>query len=169
MTRETGIDLYDRDFYAWTADQAERLRRLAGDNRFDVGHVAEEIADLGKAEKRALQSHLRVALQHLLLMAASTAGEPRDHWMDEILRHVREAFDVLGESPSLRHRVSLTDAWTAAVTDANAKLRIYGEPLIPSDLGCPFHLDDLHPDRFDMAAAVDALRAGIDGAAADDS
>ena len=167
MTRATGIDLYDRDFYAWTADQAERLQRLGGDNRFDVAHVAEEIADLGKAEKRQLESHLRRILEHLLLLAAETAEEPARHWTHEVYNHAAEIRYVLRNSPSLAGKVDIARIWDDALADANRKLRAHDEPPLPMELTCPFHLDDLHPDRLDVGAAVDAVRAAIagDGAA----
>jgi plasmid replication initiation protein len=49
----------ERDVYAWTQDQAARQRALAGGNRFDVAHVAEEIEDLGANQSSAVASHLR--------------------------------------------------------------------------------------------------------------
>jgi hypothetical protein len=40
--------LYEEDFYAWTQQQAELLRRLpAISNELDIEHIAEEIEDLG--------------------------------------------------------------------------------------------------------------------------
>jgi hypothetical protein len=42
--------LYEEDFYAWTQQQAQALRRLrVGDNDLDIEHIAEEIEDLGRA------------------------------------------------------------------------------------------------------------------------
>jgi Domain of unknown function DUF29 len=56
---------YDTDFYAWTQAQAAAIRAGAwGD--VDRDHLAEEIEDVGKSERRALVSHLRVLLTHLL-------------------------------------------------------------------------------------------------------
>ena len=57
--------LYDQDFYAWTNEQAALLRagRLS---EADVEHIAEEIENMGKSEKRELVSRLRVLLLHLL-------------------------------------------------------------------------------------------------------
>ena len=57
--------LYDRDFYAWSRQQAELLRkgRLAD---ADIEHIAEEIESMGRAEKRELISRLTVLLLHLL-------------------------------------------------------------------------------------------------------
>jgi hypothetical protein len=49
--------LYDEDFYAWTVQQADLLRRLPlTSNSVDAGHVAEEIEDLGRGELRTAQS-----------------------------------------------------------------------------------------------------------------
>jgi hypothetical protein len=42
-------DLYDRDFYAWTAEQAGLLR--AGNvSAADIAHIAEEIESMGRSE-----------------------------------------------------------------------------------------------------------------------
>src|SRR5579864_8782072 len=57
--------LYNRDFYAWSRQQAELLRagKLA---QADIEHIAEEIDSMGRTEKRELISRLSVLLLHLL-------------------------------------------------------------------------------------------------------
>ena len=57
--------LYDRDFFAWSLEQAKLLRagKLV---RADIEHIAEEIESMGRAEKRELISRLSVLLLHLL-------------------------------------------------------------------------------------------------------
>ena len=57
--------LYDRDFYAWSREQAELLRagKLAA---ADIEHIAEEIDSMGRTEKRELINRLDVLLLHLL-------------------------------------------------------------------------------------------------------
>jgi hypothetical protein len=57
-------DLYERDFYAWTTEQAGLLRagNLSG---VDIAHIAEEIESMGRGEKRELASRLTALLQHL--------------------------------------------------------------------------------------------------------
>jgi hypothetical protein len=54
----TGTDLDTRDFYSRTQDQARRLRGLAGDNRLDTEHPAEEVADLGRSEHNTVRQQL---------------------------------------------------------------------------------------------------------------
>src|SRR6266446_5098379 len=78
--------LYDEDFYAWTQEQAELLRRGgAGANRLDVELIAEEIEDLGKSELHAAQSLCEHIIEHLLKLEYSGLDEPADHWRDEIV------------------------------------------------------------------------------------
>jgi hypothetical protein len=78
--------LYDEDFYAWTQEQAELLRRVRpGDNRLDIELIAEEIEDLGKSELHTCQSFCEHILEHLLKLEYSGLPEPSEHWKDEIV------------------------------------------------------------------------------------
>jgi hypothetical protein len=77
---------YDEDFYAWTQEQAELLRRLpAVSNRLDGQLIAEEIEDLGRGELHAVQSLCEHIIEHLLKLEYSGLVEPADHWRDEIV------------------------------------------------------------------------------------
>jgi hypothetical protein len=77
---------YDEDFYAWTQEQAELLRRGGtGANRLDVELIAEEIEDLGRGELHACQSLCERIIEHLLKLEYSGLAEPADHWRDEIV------------------------------------------------------------------------------------
>src|SRR5438477_8492390 len=77
--------LYDEDFYAWTQEQAELLRRGgAGANGLDVELIAEEIEDLGKSELHACQSLCEHIIEHLLKLEYSGLAEPADHGRDKM-------------------------------------------------------------------------------------
>jgi hypothetical protein len=77
---------YDEDFYAWTQEQAELLRRgAAGANRLDAELVAEEIEDLGRSELHVAESLCEHIIEHLLKLEYSGLYEPADHWRDEIV------------------------------------------------------------------------------------
>lgn len=95
---------YDLDFSAWTIRQAELLRagRLS---EADVERIAEEIEDLGKSEKRALASHIRTVIEHLIKLQASPAAEPRAGWRETVRRVRDDVADVLEDSPSLRREL----------------------------------------------------------------
>jgi hypothetical protein len=64
--RRVGImTKYEDDFYAWTQEQAKYLRAgLWG--TVDAVHVAEEIEDVGREQRHAIESHLTNLLMHLL-------------------------------------------------------------------------------------------------------
>jgi Domain of unknown function DUF29 len=78
--------LYDEDFYAWTVQQADLLRRLPlTSNSVDAGHVAEEIEDLGRGELRTAQSFVEHIIEHLLKLEFSGLADSAEHWRDEIV------------------------------------------------------------------------------------
>src|SRR5437763_7339660 len=91
--------LYDEDFYAWTQEQAELLRRGgAGANGLDVELIAEEIEDLGKSELHACQSLCEHIIEHFLKLEFSGLAEPADHWRDEIVEWRLQLEKVLTRS-----------------------------------------------------------------------
>jgi Domain of unknown function DUF29 len=135
---------YDRDFYAWTLAQAEALRAKNW-QALDREHLAEEIEALGKSDRRALQSHLRILLLHLFKVAYQR--QRRLSWLRSI-RNSREAIElVLGDSPSLRHEVPDCLAWAypKARQAAAEETRL---PLATFPDRCPWNLDQLQDDDF---------------------
>ncbi|HTT81090.1 MAG TPA: DUF29 domain-containing protein [Stellaceae bacterium] len=77
---------YEDDFYAWTQEQAELLRRLpAVSNRLDSLLLAEEIEDLGRGELHAAESLCEYIIEHLLKLEFSGIDEPSNHWRREIV------------------------------------------------------------------------------------
>ena len=106
--------LYDRDFYAWSAQQAELLR--AGKLReADIEHIAEEIETMGRTEKRELVSRLAVLLLHLLKWKFQPAKRGAS-WEASIRVQRNRLADHLDDNPSLRPL--LAKALSAAYRDA---------------------------------------------------
>ncbi|MES2162669.1 MAG: DUF29 domain-containing protein [Pseudomonadota bacterium] len=58
-------NLYEDDIIAWSEQQAALLRRGLW-SELDIDNIAEEIEDVGKSEKRELQSRQTVLVTHLL-------------------------------------------------------------------------------------------------------
>ena len=161
MAEAADTDLYERDFYAWTQDQAARLRALGRNNRFDVAHVAEEIADLGRSQLNAVDSHLEEALIHVLKLAWSPATDPRAQWADEVLRHQREAKRAF--TRAMRGGLDPDRMWRHAARRAHQSLVRYGEPGLPTLPTMPFTLDDLLAEDFDLDTAEACVRAALEG------
>jgi hypothetical protein len=63
---------YEQDLVAWAFENARLLREDRFDG-LDVENIAEELEDMGRSAKRALASHLRVLLLHLLNLAAAAS------------------------------------------------------------------------------------------------
>lgn len=97
--------LYDEDFLLWSKEQAEALRAAAkgGANLpLDWEHIAEEIEDLGKSNRRELRNRLLAILEHLLKLQYSPAVNPRAGWRATIIRERAMIEGLLDDSPSLR-------------------------------------------------------------------
>jgi len=56
---------YDKEVILWSQEQA-RLLRAGRFSELDIEHLADEIEDVGKSEKRELAGRLAVLLAHLL-------------------------------------------------------------------------------------------------------
>jgi len=86
---------YDDDFYAWTQTQAAALRAQQGE-ALDWRHLAEEIEDVGKSERRAVSSHLRVLLTHLLKWQVQPERRS-DSWLHSVTTPSPEGDGFLGK------------------------------------------------------------------------
>lgn len=99
--------LYDEDFVIWTQRQAAALRRLASERvnlgrDLDLDHLAEEIEDLGKRDKRGLKSRLARLFEHLIKLEHSAQAEPRAQWQASVKKQRDAILDLLADSPSLK-------------------------------------------------------------------
>jgi hypothetical protein len=154
----SGQRLYDTDFYTWTQQQAELLQQVR-DNRIDTEHLAEEVADLGKRDLRAVRSYIWHLFRHLIKLAVSPADRPVAHWLseaDDFATFAREAF-ALG----MRQHIDVEALWRSAVKRTNRHLARYGEPQAPTHVACPFDLDDLLSEDFDPDKALETVRRAI--------
>lgn len=167
MAIRTESRLYDRDFHAWTQEQARELRRMAGhvSRNLDTDRLAEEVEDLGKRERRKLRRHLHHCLRHLVKLAWSPATDTRSSWRREVRDHRRFALEVLQDSPGLRQYIDFDAVWADALAEAGADLGDFGESPPPKLDQCPIALDDLLQPTFDVDAAIRTMAAAFEGAA----
>ena len=115
---------YEEDFAAWSFEQARRLRmmRIPG---LDIENVAEEIESLGRSDKRALRSHTRVLLMHLLKWRYQNAMSGPS-WQTTIRVQREQVEELLDESPSLRPTMGsvVEGVYTGALKDAADETRL---------------------------------------------
>jgi hypothetical protein len=124
-------ELYDRDFFLWTQEQAAALRAVKKSNLpLDWDNLAEEIESLGKSDRRQLRSQIRRILRHLFKLEVSPALDPRAGWSVTISDSRSEIEDVLHDSPSLRREIDsiIAQELNLAAKFAAADLQQHGEP-----------------------------------------
>jgi hypothetical protein len=137
--------LYDEDFYAWALAQAQALRELSAarwNGPLDLDHLAEEVEDLGRAERNSVLSQTERLIEHLLKLEHARQREPRNGWIascddarHELERHL---------TASLRRELeaALPELYRRERRRTARKLRLMGEPeaaaALPED--CPYPL-----------------------------
>jgi len=94
---------YEIDYASWVYDQVEKLRSHQA-NKIDWENVAEELSSLGRSERRALASHLRTLMQHLLKWEFQ-ATDRSASWETSIDLTRSEVDEQLSEMPSLRSQL----------------------------------------------------------------
>lgn len=150
-------DLYQRDFVLWSADQAEKLRRLSSGeqvNDIDWPNLVMEVADLGKAETRATRSLLARALEHLLRVVAFPAAPDVNAWLHEADTFLRDA--KLAWSPGMERLVDLPELYDLACATVQ-KLAYRESPAVELPMECPVRLGDLLPEGRRAVADSDLL------------
>lgn len=96
--------LYDQDFYGWVQQQILLLQegRL---EELDRDHLLEELADLGRSEKRALTSQIARLCCHLLKWHYQPARRSRS-WVLTIRGARQEIQLLLRDNPSLKGQLT---------------------------------------------------------------
>ena len=136
---------YEQDLYAWLTSNADLLRqgRLS---EIDAEHIAEELEDMGKSERRAIESYLGVLILHLLKWRYQPSLRGPS-WQQSI-DNARDAIERrLQDSPSLRPRLGELIAARYANVRKNA-MRETGLPIETFPPACPFAIAQLLDEAF---------------------
>ncbi|MBV8361122.1 MAG: DUF29 domain-containing protein [Deltaproteobacteria bacterium] len=142
-------ELYEHDYYAWIREQVRALREHRVEE-VDWENVAEEIEDLGKSERRSVESHLETLLLHALKLSYAR-GLSRDRnarlWENTIELARSEVRRLLDESPSLRPMLEelINNAYKDARISARRALGFPKEPLPETS---PWTLEQVLDDNF---------------------
>ncbi|CCI26317.1 conserved hypothetical protein [Microcystis aeruginosa PCC 9809] len=117
MMNITISNLYDSDYQLWLESTINQLRQ--GDfQAVDWQNLLEELADLGKNNRRALESLLTRLLEHLLKLTywQSQRDYNQAAWKGEIRTFRKQIKKILRDSPSLKPYLSeiLEECYTDA-------------------------------------------------------
>ncbi len=97
------LDLYETDYNLWVLETVKHLQNR-DPAALDWEHLIEEVADLGRRDKKRLKSLMRNLIEHLLKLRYWEAERDRNgaHWKGEIANFRKQIRDELEDSPSLR-------------------------------------------------------------------
>ncbi|MEZ4866213.1 MAG: DUF29 domain-containing protein [Caldilineaceae bacterium] len=131
--------LYDLDFYSWALHQATLLRNEEYAD-LDRDNLIEEIEDMARRHRDALESHLLVLLRHLLKISCLPTSNPSRGWRLTIKEQRYQIVRLLKNNPSLRRFVPdmIDDLYAQArdlATDDLANDELRGQTL---PVGCPW-------------------------------
>lgn len=139
------IPAYDTDFEAWAQQQAEALRAKQWD-QLDIEHLAEEVEELRKTERRGVRSQLRLILSHLLKWVYQP-DKRTDSWRSTIANGRVLVQEDLEDSPSLAHDLPELFAWAYPRARRDAADET-GLPLAAFPEACPWSLDQVLDGHF---------------------
>jgi hypothetical protein len=143
MTRQAAS--YEGDFYAWTQDQARRLR-AERPRDVDWANLAQEVEELGSSKQSEIESRLHVLLIHLLKWQAQPTRR-KAGWRGSIVEQRARIARVMRQNPSLAgypKRMLAEEYKTARIVAAD-------ETELPDETfprTCPFTIDQVLNDDF---------------------
>jgi hypothetical protein len=136
---------YESDVIAWANEQA-RLLRAGRFDALDIEHIADEIEDVGKSEKRELRSRMAVLLAHLLKWQYQPERRGNS-WQRTIKIQRRGVTGCLKETPSLKVDLSNPD-WWERVWDDGVGIAVKETELDCFPECCPWTFDQIMNPEF---------------------
>lgn len=136
---------YDVDFYAWTYDQAAKLRAKQL-TALDIDNIAEELEALGRSEKRELVNRLTVLLAHLLKWQFQP-DKRTISWEVTIDNQRLKIADHLHDNPSLKGQMddAIARAYRLAIGQARKQTKL-DKSIFPEQ--CPYTNEDIFAQDF---------------------
>ena len=144
--RSTGTS-YDKDIILWSQEQA-RLLRERRFSELDIEHLADEIEDVGKSEKRELASRMAVLLAHLLKWSRQREKRGRS-WRATIALQRKRIALAIKATPSLkavmRDQDWQEDVWLDALARASEETGLAVEDFPDA---CPWTMEQAADPEF---------------------
>ena len=133
-------NLYDKDYYLWLEETIQLLQegRLTD---LDIFNLIEEIKDMGRSEKNALESNLIVLLMHLFKWKYQPE-EQSGSWRGSIREHRRRILKAFKNSHSLKRyfEVVFDESYQEARKQAADET---GRSLNTFPKNCPFKIEEI--------------------------
>ena len=138
--------LYQEDYQEWLDETVKLLRNRSFDS-LDMENLIEEIEDMGKRQKDAVESNLIILLLHLLKYKYQPEKRiDSNSWRYSIVEHRRRLLRAFKKNPSLRRYFEeiFAECYQDARQDAKTETQL---PLNTFPELCPFSKEEiLNPD-----------------------
>lgn len=147
------VSLYEKDYYLWIQKTVESLEKQKF-NEIDLIHLIEELGDMGRSEKRAITSNLRIMLMHLLKYQYQPEKRTNS-WLFTIVEHRKRLEEAFKTSPSLKRYYeevfakSYQDARELASAETGLSIERFPEysPFTPEEVLNSDHVLKIAPQR----------------------
>ena len=146
LTKVSGPELYETDYYEWLEQQAQLLREGRIED-IDAQNLVEEFEELAMGERASVESHAETVVEHILKLEYSPAERPRRGWRLTVVRHRGRLAKRLTASLRNRLEASLGDVYRDARRAAAIGLEADKVSARQLPETCPYTLDQvLDPD-----------------------
>lgn len=137
--------LYNVDYLQWINQTLTQLKNKAY-GEVDWDNLIEELEDMGRSERRALESNLIIVLLHLLKWQYQP-DKRTGSWESSLIEHRRRIRKALKESPSLTPFLEkiLIESYQQAIKQAKAETGLPKNRFPPQ---CPYDLVSILDDEF---------------------
>lgn len=140
MKLQTQATLYNQDYSLWLETTIEKLREHQFQS-VDIDNLIEELETLGRSEKKALRSYLRLIVMHLLKWQYQPEKRSKS-WKITIRNNRFEIEEALQDSPSLKPQLAelLNQCYPRAVMEASEETGLVVSTFPTS---CPFTIEQI--------------------------
>lgn len=137
--------LYDTDFVEWI-DKAAALLKQGKVRELDIENLIEEVESLGRSERNAVRSNLRILLMHLLKWKYQP-NRRSGSWKGTIREHRKRIQYAFEDSPSLKnHYIEVfEDSYSVARELAADETEL---PLETFPIECPYPQEQVLDSEF---------------------
>jgi hypothetical protein len=134
---------HENDFYAWTQEQVNLLK-TGQLHQIDWQNIAEEMEDMGRSEKRQLESRLEILIMHLLKWQFQPNLRSRS-WQLTIKEQRLRLEKLLEKNPSLQVHLTeaMEDVYPLATISAERETGLSSFPET-----CPYSLTEILSPEF---------------------
>ena len=133
-------DLYEKDYYLWLQKTVHFLQNNDF-SKIDIPNLIEEIEDMGRSQKKAVKSNLKILLCHLLKYQYQPEKRSKS-WLSTIFEHRDRLEEDFADSPSLQpfFREVFDQCYQKAKKQASIET---GLPIENFPSHCPFTLEEV--------------------------